>query len=284
MSKIHDALRRVQVSTATDMAPLREQSVSEATAWPAPENDDSAAAEWSLCARQVVIDSEALIAAELLEPAHSHPAVIAEYRPIKDALLRAANSAGRGNHAPGNLAAVSSAAAGEGKTFVSINLALHVAKDMAWSVVLVDSAFDHPRLTECFAASAEPGFTDWLSDPSMSFLDVVMPSDVAGLAFLPHGKSPDAPERTLTDPSVAKRLAHIAGQNPQTLFLFDTPAVLQTHVTKALADLAGQVLFVIRAGSTVQAEVTGALKSLRGTRPVNLVLNQLPTKRELDRN
>ncbi len=279
MGKIHEALKRVQRRTTTAAG-----SAADDSAWPVSDNDDWDSPEWSFCGRQITIDSDALVAAELLEPAHSHPAVMAEYEPIKVSVLKAADTDGRSAQTAGNLLAVSSALPGEGKTFISLNLAMNLAKDAAWSVVLIDSALEHPHLSRVFGTASDPGFTDWLAEPAMEILDIVMPTDVPGLAFLPVGQQRAAAQDNLMLRSLPERLALVAAQNTHTVFLIDAPAVAQSDATITLAKLVGQMLFVVRAGATEKSQVSRALQRLDRSRHVNLVLNQLPTKRELSRS
>jgi Mrp family chromosome partitioning ATPase len=70
---------------------------------------------------------------------------------------------------------------------------------------------------------------------------------------------------------------------PQRIVIFDTPPLLQTSESKVLANMAGQIVLVIKAESTSQGAVAEALQVLGGEKAVNLVLNQSRTAENKNR-
>lgn len=281
MSKIHDALRRLNNRKLAEMAHARATVDSDVAL--IPENDDTAGPEWSFCRRQVHIDNEALVSAGLLEPAQSHLGVAAEYKPVQEAVLEVAQPSGGPSAAQGNLAAVCSAVSGDGRTFIALNLAMYLSRDPACSVVLIDCDFDNPQLSHALGTHADPGFTDWVAEYSMDLADFVMPTDVHGLAFVPVGRqhTRSKTRELLANTGLRDRLARIAEEHMRTIFLFDTPAMTTSRASYTIAMLAGQILFVIRAGSTRRSLANEALQHFNRSRPVNIVLNQLATKQQL---
>jgi receptor protein-tyrosine kinase len=72
-----------------------------------------------------------------------------------------------------------------------------------------------------------------------------------------------------------ERTALLLGQrNSRRVVVFDSPPLLQTTESPALARAAGQIVVVVRADSTPQPLLLDALNTLQGHAAVSLVLNQ----------
>ena len=275
MSKIQDAIRRLRSDNdSADLAPTGEHQVIPIEPSAEPSAADARAREWLYGGREIQIDRMRLSAAGLLEPADSQKSVIGEYRPIRQAVIQGltAKDAAR---PLGNLTAVSSAVAKDGRTFLSLNLAMNLAKDPKHSVVLVDGDSSNQRLSEVLGVKSEQGLTDWIAEPSMELDSVIMPTDIADLAILPIGGQGDQLVSLLFDRDVSDRLETVSALDRQRIFLFDSPAVLGGDSTTALLKHVGQIIFVICAGKTPRSAVRDALTRLGSNRPVKIVLNQV---------
>ena len=72
-----------------------------------------------------------------------------------------------------------------------------------------------------------------------------------------------------------EQVAALLGErNSQRIVLLDTPPLMQTTESPALAQVAGQIVVVVRAEWTPQPVLLDALKTLQGHPSVSLVLNQ----------
>jgi len=89
--------------------------------------------------KQVALDFERLDSAGIITPESTNTALLEQFRIIKRPLLRNA-APGSVNRVPnGNLLLVTSAVAGEGKTYTAINLAMSIATELDRTVLLVDA-------------------------------------------------------------------------------------------------------------------------------------------------
>jgi protein-tyrosine kinase len=66
----------------------------------------------------------------------------------------------------------------------------------------------------------------------------------------------------------------LAQANARRIVVFDSPPLLLTSESRALADVVGQIVLVVRAGATSKSAVTDALALLGDDKPVGIVLNQ----------
>lgn len=280
MSKIQDAIRRLRSDNdPAESIPTGEHPILDIAPAAEPGISDTPASVWEYGGREIQIDRARLIAAGLLEPADSQKSVIGEYRPIRQAVVQGLTT--NGDTPPlGNLTAVSSALAKEGRTFLSLNLAMNLAKDPKHSVVLVDGDSSNQHLSEVLGVKSEQGLTDWIAEPSMELDNVIMPTDIADLAILPIGQRGAQTVSLLSDGEVSDRLATVSALDKRRIFLFDSPAVLGGESARALAKHVGQVIFVVCAGKTPRSAVRDALIRLGRDRPVKIVLNQVLARSE----
>jgi protein-tyrosine kinase len=225
---------------------------------------------------RVRIDSNALRAAGFLPEADLDRRFADEYRQIKRPLLEAAfGPDSTGHRVSPRLVMMASALPGDGKTFTSINLALSMARERDSSVVLIDADVAKPHISRIFGVENQPGLLDALADPALDVTSLILPTDVRGLSVLPAGRTREGATELLSSRSMTEQTGRILARHPRCIALFDSPPLVISSESRALADAVGQVVLVVRAGHTPKAALLEAISALGvGRRPVNLVLNQ----------
>ena len=223
----------------------------------------------------LAIDQNALRAAGMLPPVHQEHEIAQQYRRIKRPLIN--NALGRGvpQLASGNLIMITSAVPGEGKTFMSLNLALSMRLEEDITVLLVDGDVVNPRFTQILGLESRPGLLDLARDPALSADMVIVPTDLPGLSFLPAGRQDANATELVASARMHQVVSKLGSDNPARLVLFDSAPLLVTTESQALAHFAGQVVVVVHADQTQQHVVYDALETLPEDKPVFLVLNQI---------
>lgn len=274
MSVVERTIRKLQ----EDKQSHGEKSAAPAEARAAPPAAPSRASPPPAGSREraepIVLDRGVLRGAGLLPPEPDMKALARQYRHIKHPLV--AQAVGRGvPRAPaGYLIMIASAMAGEGKSFTAVNLALSLALEKDISVLLVDADVAKPQLSHVLGLGQARGLLDVLRENELDVETLIHPTDVPNLSFLPAGVGAEEATELLSS-SRMERLGELLGQNdPARIVLFDSPPLLQTTESAALARLAGQIVVVVRAESTPQPVLLDALKILEGHPAVSLVLNQ----------
>jgi protein-tyrosine kinase len=225
-------------------------------------------------ARTVTIDQVALRAAGLLPPEHQAEQLARQYRQIKRPLIAKALGRGTAPIPAGNLIMVASAMPGEGKTFMSLNLAFSMRLEKDIRVVLVDGDVANPQISRLLGVDKERGLLDVVRDPSIDIDSVILPTDVSGLSVLPAGRRADNATELLASARMREIAAHLAGRDPLRIALVDSPPLLLTTESHALSEVMGQVVIVVRADQTPQQAVLDAVDHLEEGKPIALVLNQ----------
>ena len=111
-----------------------------------------------------------------------------EFRMIKRPLITNAFNQGAGHIKNGNLIMVTSALAGEGKSFCAVNLAMSIAMEMDHTVLLVDADVARPSIPTYLGLQAQRGLLDLLLDDKLELADVMMRTNVEKLSILTAGK------------------------------------------------------------------------------------------------
>ena len=208
-------------------------------------------------------------------PPEDHERLIGEqYRKVKRPLIARTMEL---NAQPGSCARalmVTSALPGDGKTFTSLNLALSLALERDFTVLLVDGDVAKRDLTAVLGAQGQPGLLDLIADGERTIDSCTFRTDQPGLMFMPAG----APRATAPELLGSARTRAIVEQTlqqyPSVMILFDSPPVLLTSEAPALRTAVGQVIMVVHAGVSLKQSVSDALQVLGTTRPVSLLLNQ----------
>ena len=225
----------------------------------------------------IEINRTVLRTAGLLPPEHQERQISDQYRQIKRPLI--ANAIGRGapKLANGHLIMAASALPNEGKTFTSINLAFSMAMEKDITVLLVDADVAKPHISRIFGVDKEPGLLDALLDESLDVESLILPTDVPGLSLLPAGNRSDTATELLASAHMERIVAKLGAHDPNRIVLLDSPPLLLTSESRALAGIVGQVILVVRADATLQHAVMDAISHLGENKSVGLVLNQCDT-------
>lgn len=225
--------------------------------------------------RSVILDFERLRVAGFLEPDTQHSRLKEEYRQIKRPLLINADGRGAMTIEYPNLVMVTSARPGEGKTFTACNLALSIASERNRTVLLVDADVLKPSMPRTLGFEAELGLVDYLVDERLELADVLVDTNVPSLTLLPAGSQYHLSAELLAGERMRKLAAELSGRYADRIVIFDSPPLLATTEASILASLMGQVLVVVEAERTPQAQVKAALDLLDSNhRIVGLLLNK----------
>ncbi|MEO8747784.1 MAG: AAA family ATPase [Rhodanobacter sp.] len=196
-----------------------------------------------------------------------------ELRRIKQPLLD--NVAGKGRkplvHAERIM--VTSAVPREGKSFTSVNLALSLAQERDFEVLLVDGDIPKSDITRIFKLEGRPGLMDVLADERCQPADVIVRTDVRNLLVVPVGERHPLTTELFGSHRMEYVLEEFAGRDRRRVVVFDSSPLLATSETQVLASHMGQIVMVVAEGRTSRQEVRTALQRLSGAQYIGLILN-----------
>ena len=220
------------------------------------------------------IDRALLAEKGMLVPGAPIGALAEEFRLVKRQLLLGARALAEGPmQERSRTILVGSAKPGEGKTFCAINLAISLAAERDVEVLLVDSDFAKPNIMATLGLEDSTGLLDILADRSLDPEEFVVQTDVPQLSLLPAGKRSHSDTELLASARTREVVDRLLANDPRRIIVFDTPPALAASPASVLALLVGQVMLVVRADRTTEAEVREAVNLLDGCDQISLVLN-----------
>ncbi|HEX7874814.1 MAG TPA: CpsD/CapB family tyrosine-protein kinase [Sphingobium sp.] len=217
------------------------------------------------------LDRDALRRDGFVDPGSPPTALSEEYRILKRQLLAQAFAADAS--ARDRLILVNSAHPGDGKTWVSINLALSLAAESDIDVLLIDSDFGKPSIAGQLGLPDGPGFMDALADPSIDVADIVIRTDVPRLSVLRAGRQLNNDTEVLASDRTRAVLDGLVQGNPRRIVLFDSPPALAASAASELARHVGMVMLVVRADRTSDVALRDAVQLLSACPNIQTVLN-----------
>lgn len=227
--------------------------------------------------RRVEIDLNALSAAGIVSPNAPRSQIADQFRVIKRPLIRNAMGKGASVIGNGNLIMVTSALAGEGKTFVAINLAMSMATELDYTVMLVDADIVRPSVMSVLGLPAGPGLLDLVLDESKDLSGMLLRTNIDKLTILPSGTPHARGTELLASDAMIQLLGDMAKRYPDRIIVFDSPPLLLATEARVLASHMGQIVMVVQAEKTLQSDVAHALATIEACPVKLMLLNQART-------
>lgn len=107
---------------------------------------------------------------------------------------------------------ITSSKSGEGKSFISTNLAASLAL-LGKKVVIIGMDIRKPQLANYLGISPTPGLTQYLSDADMTISDVLRSySEIPGMDIIVAGPIPPNPGELMTSPRIAEMMDELRKQ------------------------------------------------------------------------
>ena len=216
-----------------------------------------------------------LKAADMLVPGSKlGPDFADEYRRIKRPLLANAFGKSASLVKRGNLILVTSSIPNEGKSFTALNLALSMTNEKDYTVMLVDCDVVKKGISHMLGIANRPGLIDVLQGDSASIGDVMLRTDIPNLTVVAAGSQHEYVTELLASQRMSSVVNEMASRYDDRIIIFDAPPLLPTPQTHVLAELMGQVVFVIEVGVTPQTLVEEAQLMIPADKATGVVLNK----------
>ncbi|MGD0730474.1 MAG: CpsD/CapB family tyrosine-protein kinase [Terracidiphilus sp.] len=177
---------------------------------------------------------------------------------------------------------VSSGMPAEGKSFVTANLAMSLARNGINHTLLIDGDLRRPTLHKLLGAPNTPGLSEYLSGTAK--LQEVMQRDrntravesasggtVTNLTFIPAGKCGDNSSELVANHRIEELITVLTPHFDW--ILIDSPPVLAVTDAVELARAADAVLLVARGGSTPYDIARSAQAAFTNSRLLGFVIN-----------
>ena len=219
------------------------------------------------------IDTGALERAGMIDWSRTRTRISEEFRLVQRQIIRTAFGPGS---EPGfsNLLMVTSARPGEGKSFVATNLAGSIARQGDHPVLLVDA--DSKRDSICYGLGLAQarGLLDLAADPRLDPNLLIVKTPIERLTILPVGRERERSAELFSIKAMTRLIQSLGRRYADRLLILDAPPCLSTSDPAVLAQVVGQILFVVEADRTQREEVEASLDLIQACPSIAMVLNK----------
>lgn len=223
---------------------------------------------------RVDLDLRGLASAGFIDLGDPESPIANEFRKIKRPLIRACQGRLVVPVANANRIMVTSSVQGEGKSFIALNLALSVAMERDFSVLLVDADTTRRSLSKQLGIGGRTGLLDLLDGDSIQPESALLHTNVDRLELLPAGGlRPQATELLASD-AMERVIEDLASRYRDRILIFDTPPLLGAPEPAVLATHMGQIIVVVEAGKTTRKVLGNALGTIESCPVVMTILNK----------
>lgn len=165
---------------------------------------------------------------------------------------------------------VTSSVPGEGKTFVTVNLAQAIIRQPDRRALIIDADLRCPRVHAMLGAPAAPGLTDYLRGEADD-IAVIQHGPEGNLCMIPGGGEVTNPSELLSNGRLGNLIQRLTPVFDW--IIVDSPPCLPVADASILAGLCDGVLLVVKAGATPSAVAQRSSQELQGRNIVGVVLN-----------
>ncbi|MFD2167346.1 XrtA-associated tyrosine autokinase [Thalassotalea euphylliae] len=222
----------------------------------------------------IFIDNEKLTERGFLHTGGNTTNQQEEFRHIKRKLINNAFGPASKTLNNSNLIMVSSANPNEGKTFVSINLALSIALEQDKTVLLIDADVLRPSIHRELEFENSTGLLDYLCGDTDDVSQIIYSTNLNNLKIMPAGKAHHLTNELLASDRMATLSKELSSRYPDRLVIFDCPPLLGVTETPVLASLVGQAAVVVEESKTKLETIKRATSSLNEDLAIGFVLNK----------
>jgi protein-tyrosine kinase len=226
---------------------------------------------------ELVLDRGRLASYGITVPSSARSRTVEEFRLVKRNLMTQFSQGDSStDQRSSRVIMVTSARPGEGKTFISLNLALAFASERDVKALLVDVDTQHSTLQTILGISTEQGIVDVLAG-NCELSEVLIQTNILNFMVLPSGRGgPHVPE-LFSSNKMAILIGEMTRRFADRYIIIDTPPCMASSDAAALAPVVGQIVFIVEAHHTQQVEIEASLSMLSACPRISLLLNKSDT-------
>jgi protein-tyrosine kinase len=177
---------------------------------------------------------------------------------------------------PMNTIMVTSALQGEGKTFVSANLAVGIAFHLHLHALLVECDLRCPALGKQFGLNnGGKGLSDFLVGKEEAIPNLITPTKIDKLSLIQGGSIPVNPAELVGSKRMEAMIEEIKNRYDDRYIIFDTTPILATSEPEILAKWVDGIILVVKAGVTPRETVQQAINLLGKEKLLGVILNHV---------
>ena len=171
---------------------------------------------------------------------------------------------------------ITSTAPEEGKTVVSVNLAMAISREIQRKAILIDADLRKPGI-HLEKSQNSKGLSNYLSDGT-PLSEILTNSDLENLRIIMAGPSTNKPSELIGSKRMEELLKALGKSMENTYILIDSSPIISTTEPTLLSKMVDGIILVVRADRTPRASIQRAVKSIDRQKIIGIVFNQIDLK------
>jgi capsular exopolysaccharide synthesis family protein len=172
-----------------------------------------------------------------------------------------------------NSLAVTGPSSGIGKSFVAINLAISISREVNQTVLLVDVDLRRPSIHNFFDFEPEFGLLDYLRGDA-ELRNLFVNPVFQRLVLLPGRSTTSESSELLSSPRMITLVKDLQSRYESRIIIYDLPPLLNLEDAMVFLPNVDSTLLVVENGKNKQSEVLDSMRLLEGTNLIGTVLNK----------
>jgi len=172
---------------------------------------------------------------------------------------------------------VTSALPEEGKSFVSANLAINMARHVDQHVLLVDCDLRKPSIHTRFGFNGVKGLREYLAE-GVGLSTLLLKSGLEKLTILPSGNPPQNPSELITSAKMSELIRELRARYHDRYISLDSPPPMMAPETSAISKWVDGVLIVVKYGATPMDLVEELMTHLDREKIIGAVINKFSVR------
>lgn len=160
-----------------------------------------------------------------------------------------------------------------GKTNISINLAISIAKQPQKSVMLVDFDLRRPSIAKYLGLNQEKSFNDFLKG-NADLSEIIVNPGIPQLTIIPTNQPVKKSSESLSSARVKQLIVELKERYDSRIVIFDLPPILNADDAMVLLPQVDCVLLVLCDGSHTEAEISETMRLLNKSNILGVVVNK----------
>ena len=171
---------------------------------------------------------------------------------------------------------ITSATPGEGKTMVSVNLAIAISQEIHGKAILIDGDLRKPGI-HLEKSQNSKGLSNYLSDGT-PLSEILINSEIENLRIITAGSPTRKPSELIGSKRMGELFKSLNEFGDNSYIIVDSSPIVSTTEPTLLSKMVDGIILVVMAERTPRETIQRAVKSIDRQKIIGIVFNQIDLK------